>query len=154
VKTPPLVFLSGEFSPFLHARQSPFDVEEVADAPDSLGFLQIISALPVPVIGLPWYQLTHLADAVLVAHEIGHDVERDLAMTGTIGEHELPKSGHEGDRAGWTSPLTTCTKTPLIAAWPSGRRSCPDAGSKATSAAPMRRARWQAPPPGTRAIPP
>lgn len=103
VKTAPLVFLSGEFSPFLHARQSPFDVEEVADAPDSLGFLQIISTLPVPVIGLPWYQLTHLADAVLVAHEIGHDVERDLAMTGTIGEH-VRAVGHElpaQRRGGW-----------------------------------------------------
>jgi hypothetical protein len=86
-KTAPLVFLSGEFSPFLHARQSPFDVEEVADAPDTLGFLQIVSALPVPVIGLPWYQLTHLPDAVLVAHEIGHDVERDRRMAGTALEH-------------------------------------------------------------------
>jgi hypothetical protein len=103
VKTAPLVFLSGEFSPFLHARQSSFDVEEVADAPNSLGFLQIISTLPVPVIGLPWYQLTHLADAVLVAHEIGHDVERDLAMTGTIGEH-VRAVGHElpaQRRGGW-----------------------------------------------------
>jgi hypothetical protein len=86
-KEAPLVFLSGEFSPFTHLRQKPFDVEEVEEALDSLEFLQVIFALPVPVIGLPWYQVAHLPDAVVVAHEVGHDVERDLGLTDTMQAH-------------------------------------------------------------------
>lgn len=103
LKAAPLVFLSGEFSPFLHARQTPFDVEEVDDAPDTVAFLQLVNALPVPVIGLPWYQLTHLPDAVLIAHEIGHDVERSFQLTSTTRDQlrgvqaQLP----DGRRDGW-----------------------------------------------------
>jgi hypothetical protein len=103
VKAAPLVFPCGEFSPFLHARLTPFVVEQVDDAPDSLRFLQLIHELPVPVIGIPWYQLTHLPDAVLIAHEVGHDVQRSFQLTSTTTDHlrsvqaRLPKER----RSGW-----------------------------------------------------
>jgi len=87
IKAAPLVFLSGEFSPFIHLRQSPFEVEDVEDALDSVDFLQVLFALPVPVIGLPWYQVAHLPDVVAIAHEVGHDVERDLGLTTTMEGH-------------------------------------------------------------------
>ena len=87
VKAAPLVFLSGEFSPFTHLRQSPFDVEDVAGALDSVDFLQVLYALPVPVIGLPWYQVAHLPDVVAIAHEVGHDVERDFGLTPSMETH-------------------------------------------------------------------
>jgi hypothetical protein len=87
IKAAPLVFLSGEFSPFTHPRQSPFDVEGVEGALDSVDFLQVLYALPVPVIGLPWYQVAHLPDVVAIAHEVGHDVERDLELTAVMQGH-------------------------------------------------------------------
>ena len=36
--------------------------------------------MPVPVVGIPWYQLAHLPDAVFIGHEVGHLVEEDLAL--------------------------------------------------------------------------
>lgn len=87
VKTAPLVFLNGEFSPFTHLRQSPFDVENVDGALDSLDFLQVLYALPVPVIGLPWYQVAHLPDVVAIAHEVGHDVARDFGLASDTAAH-------------------------------------------------------------------
>jgi hypothetical protein len=87
VKAAPLVFLSGEFSPFTHVRASPFDVEDVEGALDSADFLQVLYALPVPVIGLPWSQVAHLPDVVAIAHEVGHDVARDFGLTSATETH-------------------------------------------------------------------
>jgi hypothetical protein len=87
VKTAPLVFLNGEFSPFTHLRQSPFEVEKVDGALDSVDFLQVLYALPVPVIGLPWYQVAHLPDVVAIAHEVGHDVARDFGLASATEAH-------------------------------------------------------------------
>jgi hypothetical protein len=80
----PLVHLSGEFSPFTHLRETPFVVEEVPDALDTADFLSVVTKLPIPVIGLPWYQLVHLPDAAVIAHEVGHAVERDFGLLGTV----------------------------------------------------------------------
>lgn len=87
LRTAPLVFLSGESSPFTHTRQSPFDVAEVEGALDSMDFHRVLYALPVPVIGLPWSQVAHLPDVVAIAHEVGHDVERDFGLTSVMEEH-------------------------------------------------------------------
>ncbi|WP_367127960.1 hypothetical protein [Saccharothrix sp. HUAS TT1] len=51
-REPPLVHLSGEFSPFTHLRETPFAVEDVPDALDTADFLSVVTRLPVPVIGL------------------------------------------------------------------------------------------------------
>jgi hypothetical protein len=83
-RTVPLVFLSGDFSPFTYAKDSKFEVEAVPEAQPSEAFLAYVTKLPIPVIGVPWYQVTHLADAVLIAHEVGHDVEKAFDLTGTI----------------------------------------------------------------------
>ena len=42
--------------------------------------------LPVPVVGVPWFQLYHLPDALVIGHEVGHLVERDTGLTATIQE--------------------------------------------------------------------
>ncbi|MEU4447272.1 hypothetical protein AB0K14_26975 [Actinosynnema sp. NPDC050801] len=80
----PLVHLSGEFSPFTHLRETPFAVEDVPDALDTTDFLGVVTRLPIPIIGLPWYQLVHLPDATVIAHEVGHAVERDFELLGTV----------------------------------------------------------------------
>jgi hypothetical protein len=40
--------------------------------------------LPVPIVGVPWFQLYHLPDALVIGHEVGHLVERDARLTATI----------------------------------------------------------------------
>jgi hypothetical protein len=46
----------------------------------------LVQQLPVPVVGVPWFQLYHLPDALVIGHEVGHLVERDTRLTGTIRE--------------------------------------------------------------------
>jgi hypothetical protein len=83
----PLVYLNGEFSPFTHLRDEVFAVEDVDGALDTTDFLQIVNRLPIPLIGLPWYQVAHLPDALAIAHEVGHAAERDFTLTGTTEAH-------------------------------------------------------------------
>jgi hypothetical protein len=83
----PLVFLSGEFSPFTDPRETEFTVEKVPGMMDSEEFRGFLRALPIPLIGVPWYQVSHLPDVVLIAHEVAHDVEADFQLTETIASH-------------------------------------------------------------------
>jgi hypothetical protein len=83
----PLVFLSGDFSPFTDPRETEFTVEEVSGMMDSEEFRTFLHSLPIPVIGVPWYQVSHLPDVVLIAHEVAHDVEVDFQLTSTIKSH-------------------------------------------------------------------
>jgi hypothetical protein len=95
----PLVFLSGGFSPFTYTRRTAFEVEEVPEARHSPQFLRFVRALPIPVIGVPWYQVSHLPDAPIIAHEVAHDVEQDYGLTTTIKAHLEPAlAGMDPDR--------------------------------------------------------
>jgi len=87
VKEPPLVFFNSGTSPFILRREARFyadglprellATEAVTDA---------MARLPFPVIGVPWNQIAHLPDAVVVAHEVGHAVEGDLGLTVDLGK--------------------------------------------------------------------
>jgi hypothetical protein len=48
------------------------------------GFDRWLSAVPVPVVGIPWYQLAHLPDAVFIGHEVGHLVQDDFGLEGSL----------------------------------------------------------------------
>lgn len=99
----PLVFLSGSFSPYTFTRETEFPVEYVPETINSAEFQTFVRALPIPVIGLPWYQVSHLPDAPLIAHEIAHDVEEDFDLSTTIRGHLAPAlSGMDpGPRHAW-----------------------------------------------------
>lgn len=101
----PLVFLSGAFSPFTFARETPFAVGDEPDTTDSAQFQEFLAALPIPVVGVPWYQVAHLPDAVLIAHEVGHDVEKDFGLTAAIEVQAEAALGDldPRDRFAWTS---------------------------------------------------
>jgi hypothetical protein len=107
LRGPPLVYLSGDFSPFTYARHEEFEVEVVPDALDSKEFLAFAAALPIPVVGVPWYQVSHLPDVVLIAHEVGHDVESDFALEETIKAHLAPvvESFEPFERLAWETWL-------------------------------------------------
>ena len=81
VKEPPLVFLNGGASPVALPRGVAYGL----DASPYLGlplhhFAEVLKALPIPVIGIPWFQVSHLPDALLIGHEVGHHVQDDLGL--------------------------------------------------------------------------
>jgi hypothetical protein len=81
VREPPLVFPNASWSPFARSRERAYELDESTGNLTDLGDLdQYLAAMPVPVVGIPWYQLAHLPDAVFIGHEVGHLVEEDLAL--------------------------------------------------------------------------
>jgi hypothetical protein len=81
VREPPLVFPNASWSPFARSRERAYELDESTGNLTDLGGLdQYLAAMPVPVVGIPWYQLAHLPDAVFIGHEVGHLVEEDLAL--------------------------------------------------------------------------
>jgi hypothetical protein len=48
------------------------------------GFQDVLRRLPIPLIGVPWYQTFHLPGALIVAHETGHIIEFDFGLTDEI----------------------------------------------------------------------
>jgi len=85
VKEPPLVFFNGGSSPFTMPRNYAFEAEAVpGESIESKQVIAILRALPIPVIGVPWFQIQHLPEILVVAHEVGHDVESDFELTSDL----------------------------------------------------------------------
>ena len=84
-REPPLVYFTGGTSPFLMPRGTPYVVEPLPDGsmrePE---FTEAVRVMPVALIGLPWFQVDHLPDAPLIAHEVGHAVEQDLGLDARV----------------------------------------------------------------------
>ena len=84
-REPPLVFLNGGASPFAVSRNRAFDAEPVpGEELTRADYLQILRALPIPIVGAPWFQLSHLPDALVLGHEVGHTVEDDFNLTARL----------------------------------------------------------------------
>lgn len=80
-REPPLVFLNGGLSPYALSRDNAFTAESVpGEALASGTWDPILRKLPIPVIGVPWYQTAHIPDLPVVAHETGHTVEQDFGL--------------------------------------------------------------------------
>lgn len=85
VKEPPLVFFNGGSSPFTRTRSISFPAEEVLNEEIvTEGLLELLRHLPIPVIGVPWYQVQHLPDSLVIAHEVGHDILADFNLARSI----------------------------------------------------------------------
>ena len=103
-KEPPLVFLNAGWSPFAIGRDDAFQVDQTASgwiAQEE--FRSVVERLPVPLIGLPWYQVAHLPDVLVTAHEVGHVVEWDFGLRQdlrqAIADIDLPAARKEA----WTA---------------------------------------------------
>ncbi len=88
-RTPPLVYLSSTWSPFVQSRDSNFQNEVRATGVDSAALRReavrgVLGRLPIPLVSLPWYQAFHLPGAILLAHEMGHVVQHDFDLEGAI----------------------------------------------------------------------
>ena len=110
VKEPPLVFFNGGASPFTQARNEAFEAEAVPDAAlKTEAARKVLRSLPIPVIGVPWFQVQHLPEALVIAHEVGHDVESDFKLTRELREALDEGFGaagtDEGRRGAWRSWL-------------------------------------------------
>lgn len=80
VREPPLVCLDDVTSPYSLARGTSFEGELAAAQRLSPSSRLLLRRLPIPVIAVPWFQLRHLPDLLVVAHEVGHHLLRDLAL--------------------------------------------------------------------------
>jgi len=83
-KQPPLVYFNGGASPFAMVREVAFEAELVPGESLSGPFSRFLDKLPVPIIGIPWHQVDHLPDILVIAHEVGHVVEEDFRLKGVI----------------------------------------------------------------------
>lgn len=79
LKEPPLVFFNTDATPYAQARDMPFAPEGITSR-DALDFGLAILKLPIPLVGIPWFQLDHLPSSVVIAHEAGHAVDRDFGL--------------------------------------------------------------------------
>jgi hypothetical protein len=59
-----------------------FQAEQVVNQaiPEDRQLQRYLRQLPIPVIGVPWFQIRHLPDALVLAHETAHTIENDFAF--------------------------------------------------------------------------
>jgi hypothetical protein len=80
-KGPPLVFLNSGWSTFTVPRDFAFQTGLApAGCLSASDFAAVTRALPIPIIGVPWFQIEHLPEALAIGHEVGHDVEQDFDL--------------------------------------------------------------------------
>jgi hypothetical protein len=86
VREPPLTCLDDVASPFSLVRGTSYEGEMAATERLVESSRVLMRRLPIPVIAVPWFQLQHLPDALVIAHEVGHHVVRDLGLEGTAAD--------------------------------------------------------------------
>jgi len=85
VKEPPLVYFEDSTIPSAVTRSSKSYLYDAGrHVPKAAGLLAMMNAMPFPVIGVPWSQVHHLPSALMLAHEVGHCIERDLALDSAL----------------------------------------------------------------------
>lgn len=84
VREPPLTFFGPVSAPFAIPRGSSYAAGLSATVMNNAQLQSAVQSLPIPVISVPWFQLRHLPDALVLAHEVGHHVEHDFDLTPTL----------------------------------------------------------------------
>lgn len=98
VREPPLVCFTVVSSPFSIPRGASFARDVGGTALQSQLAKTLVGRLPIPVIGVPWFQLRHLPDALIVGHEVGHHVFRDFGL-GVDAEQFVVEALTQGETA-------------------------------------------------------
>jgi hypothetical protein len=89
--------------------QDEVEQEQLLETED---FKKVVESLPISVISIPWFQVQHLPDALVIGHEAGHVVEFDLNLSSRIktilndamANEDVPLSHREGWRS-WQSEI-------------------------------------------------
>lgn len=110
LKEPPLVFFNGGSSPFSMPRKLAYRAEDIPrEGLKTEKFFELISDLPVPLIGIPWFQIQYLPDAVVIGHEVGHIVRDDFGLvsrTESLLANGMSKAPvHPERQAAWSAWL-------------------------------------------------
>ncbi len=100
VKEPPLVCFSSVASPFSIPRGVSYLGELQGGSPRDRTARAIVESLPIPVVAVPWYQIQHLPDALVLGHEVGHVVERDGRIEGPVRQLIADAARGTDDRYG------------------------------------------------------
>lgn len=103
IRQPPLVCLEDIGSPFSLVRGAAYEGELAASRRLTGAARELLRRLSVPVIAVPWFQLEHLPDALVIAHEVGHHVFGDLGLAGEV-EQAVQESGTDVEE-GWTAEM-------------------------------------------------
>lgn len=90
IREPPLTFFNSNWSPAASARDESLPLEETVDSGEGryaqegkLADKRLVNLL-IPVIGLPWSNITFLPEALLLAHETAHLLDYDLQLADQI----------------------------------------------------------------------
>ena len=102
LKAPPLVFFSNDARPFAQPRNTPF-MPEGLSMRDMQNFERVILSLPVPIIGIPWFQVNHVPALPIIAHEVGHAVEIDFGLEDILNNLFGSLGIDEERRPAWVS---------------------------------------------------
>ena len=84
VREPPLTFLGPVDAPLAIQRGSSYGTGVRAGIMGDAELQGAVERLPIPLVEVPWFQLRHLPDALVLAHEVGHHVENDFGLTPTL----------------------------------------------------------------------
>lgn len=106
-KEPPLVFFNGGASPFSLSRDRSFQPELVAGETLNIDPEELVSKLPIPIVGVPWQQISHLPEALVIGHEVGHLIEDDFQLTAGLQAllDEALAAGDDSRKTAWHSWL-------------------------------------------------
>lgn len=84
VREPPLTYFGTDDAPSALSRHAAYFRNGRAQELYTEHFADELRSLPVPVTVVPWHQAGHLPDMLLLAHETGHHVEEDFALTSDL----------------------------------------------------------------------
>jgi hypothetical protein len=76
----PLVTFNDQISPWATPPE-PVELESQAGPFTAAQFKQAVESMPLALVGVPWSYLTYLPHMALIAHEVGHAVERDCKIS-------------------------------------------------------------------------
>jgi hypothetical protein len=106
-KEPPLIFLNGDVSPFTVTRKIAFEAEVAVGLNESQRkwSARLMKQAPVPVVGVPYFAARHVPDLMVIAHEVGHNVEDDFNLTPALNralEYAVKKAS-ANSKAAWSA---------------------------------------------------
>jgi hypothetical protein len=91
----PLITFNDQISPWATPSQ-PVELESQAGPFTAAQFKQAVESMPLSLVGVPWSYLTYLPHMALIAHEVGHAVERDCKIS--IGDALAPLAPQNPNR--------------------------------------------------------